>query len=199
MSHLPLFRSITMITLGLAMAAPVPAAKASPLEHLHKRLFGDDDDHKKKKKKKDKDHDYHGGHHQCIDVDHGGDCDRCGKALVVIRRSPVIEVRPSYERRYESYEEPASRRYAPVRSLEIDVQMALRRAGYYRGPIDGAIGPGSRNAIREFQVDNGLAVTGRIDRGLCVPSVSEPCRRRRLRTCREKKQINTREPRRLTE
>ena len=48
-------------------------------------------------------------------------------------------------------------------SLEASVQRALRREGYYDGPVDGDIGPRSRCAIREFQEDNGLYATGRID------------------------------------
>lgn len=52
------------------------------------------------------------------------------------------------------------------RSLEVDVQVALSRRGYYRGPIDGDIGPGSRAAIRAYQYDRGLPVTGGIDRYL---------------------------------
>ena len=51
-------------------------------------------------------------------------------------------------------------------SLEVDVQRALKRRGYYSGAIDGDIGPGSRNAIRSYQADRGLAVTGRIDSAL---------------------------------
>ena len=49
-------------------------------------------------------------------------------------------------------------------SLEAAVQMRLRRAGYYRGRIDGIIGPASRSAIRRFQADHGLRPTGAIDR-----------------------------------
>ena len=51
-------------------------------------------------------------------------------------------------------------------SLSVDVQRELRRRGYYRGPIDGDIGPGSRAAIRAYQYDRGLSATGRIDRSL---------------------------------
>jgi hypothetical protein len=57
-------------------------------------------------------------------------------------------------------------RGAPVDSLGADVQEALRRRGYYRGVVDGVIGPGSRAAIRAYQHDRGLAVTGRIDTSL---------------------------------
>jgi hypothetical protein len=48
-------------------------------------------------------------------------------------------------------------------SIEVLVQSALARRGYYEGQVDGVIGPGTRSAIREFQRDNGLPVTGRID------------------------------------
>jgi Putative peptidoglycan binding domain len=43
------------------------------------------------------------------------------------------------------------------------VQAELARRGYYRGPINGVLGPESRSAIRSFQARNGLPVTGRID------------------------------------
>ena len=47
-------------------------------------------------------------------------------------------------------------------SIEVLVQEALARRGYYSGQVDGLIGPETRNAIREFQRDNGLPVTERI-------------------------------------
>ena len=47
---------------------------------------------------------------------------------------------------YESYSD----------GLAADVQRELRRRGYYRGSIDGDIGPGSRSAIRQYQADRGL-------------------------------------------
>jgi peptidoglycan hydrolase-like protein with peptidoglycan-binding domain len=43
------------------------------------------------------------------------------------------------------------------------VQSKLREHGYYQGPIDGVIGAGSRRAIRSFQAEQGLPVTGSID------------------------------------
>jgi hypothetical protein len=46
------------------------------------------------------------------------------------------------------------------------VQSALMKRGYYRGPIDGVIGASSRRAIRTFQANQGLPVTGLIDRKL---------------------------------
>src|SRR5438876_1387998 len=45
----------------------------------------------------------------------------------------------------------------------VDVQLQLQRAGYYDGPIDGILGPMTREAIAAFQADNGLAVTSVID------------------------------------
>jgi hypothetical protein len=50
--------------------------------------------------------------------------------------------------------------------LAVDVQRELRRRGYYRGSIDGDIGPGTRSAIRDYQYDRGLPATGRIDSSL---------------------------------
>jgi hypothetical protein len=51
-------------------------------------------------------------------------------------------------------------------SLVAEVQAELRREGYYRGAVDGVLGPRTRNAIAEFQDDRGLAVNGRITDGL---------------------------------
>src|SRR5437762_1661530 len=45
----------------------------------------------------------------------------------------------------------------------VDVQSQLQRDGYYDGPIDGILGPMTREAIAAFQADNGLAVTSAID------------------------------------
>src|SRR5207253_6066380 len=51
---------------------------------------------------------------------------------------------------------------APDRVI-VDVQSQLQRAGYYDGPVDGILGPMTRDAIAAFQADNGLAVTAAID------------------------------------
>lgn len=57
-----------------------------------------------------------------------------------------------------------TRYYAPSgSSLGSSVQRALRREGYYGGPVDGDLGPMSRAAIREYQAAHGLYVTGRVD------------------------------------
>ncbi len=40
------------------------------------------------------------------------------------------------------------------------VQKALRSAGYYHGEVDGKIGPDTREAVRNFQRENGLTPDG---------------------------------------
>ena len=44
-----------------------------------------------------------------------------------------------------------------------NVQTQLARDGYYTGPVDGVLGPMTRQAIAAFQADNGLAVTSTVD------------------------------------
>lgn len=64
---------------------------------------------------------------------------------------------------YYSTREAAPRSYYESprgNSTEAAVQQALVRAGYYRGPIDGNLGPASRQAIANYQADRGLRVTG---------------------------------------
>jgi len=56
-----------------------------------------------------------------------------------------------------------NRRYYDGNSVEFEVQRALARAGYYRGPIDGDVGYGTRIAIRDYQIDYGLIPTARIN------------------------------------
>jgi peptidoglycan hydrolase-like protein with peptidoglycan-binding domain len=48
----------------------------------------------------------------------------------------------------------------------VQVQDNLRRLGYYNGQVDGLNGTGTRNAIRSYQMDRGLPVTGRVDQEL---------------------------------
>ena len=42
------------------------------------------------------------------------------------------------------------------------IQTALKNAGFYQGNIDGEVGPMTREAIRQFQNNNGLAVDGKV-------------------------------------
>jgi hypothetical protein len=71
-----------------------------------------------------------------------------------------------YDSRYSNYiyDEPIyGYNYMEPRQVMIRVQRELRREGYYRGPIDGLIGPMTRAALARFQRDAGLYVTRRID------------------------------------
>ena len=43
------------------------------------------------------------------------------------------------------------------------VQAALQQQGYYRGGVDGLIGPLTRGAIADYQRDHGLYMTSTID------------------------------------
>ena len=47
--------------------------------------------------------------------------------------------------------------------LVVDVQRALARKGYYRGAVDGDLGPQTRASLREWQMDCRLPATGRLD------------------------------------
>jgi hypothetical protein len=51
-------------------------------------------------------------------------------------------------------------------NVAVQVQAALAQAGYYQGPIDGIVGPGTSAALAAFQHDNGLRVTGSITPGV---------------------------------
>jgi peptidoglycan hydrolase-like protein with peptidoglycan-binding domain len=48
----------------------------------------------------------------------------------------------------------------------IRVQERLARAGYYRGSIDGVIGPRTRYAIQAYERSHGLPADGIIDNRL---------------------------------
>jgi len=64
----------------------------------------------------------------------------------------VPEASPAYSYEYSSSE-----------PLAMSVQDQLTRLGYSPGPIDGVIGPQTRDAIADFQNDHRLSVTGQID------------------------------------
>ena len=53
--------------------------------------------------------------------------------------------------------------YAAPGDVTAQVQRSLAQQGYYYGPIDGILGPGTRSAIQRYQIDHGLAVTAAID------------------------------------
>lgn len=51
----------------------------------------------------------------------------------------------------------------PRMSTEARAQQRLRELGYYRGPIDGSFGRGSKASLVRFQRDNRLRPTGWLD------------------------------------
>lgn len=72
-------------------------------------------------------------------------------------------------RQYEIYskmdtvKQSSSAMYRTPSGFEIpalSLQEALKNAGYYKGTLDGKIGSGTREAIKNFQRDNGLKVDG---------------------------------------
>ena len=62
----------------------------------------------------------------------------------------------------ESYEKPAKKTYSePVIQLSSkQIQRALKKAGFYQGPIDGKIGTKTKEAIIKFHKANGLKADG---------------------------------------
>lgn len=50
----------------------------------------------------------------------------------------------------------------PYKPSGIEIQTALKNAGFYAGSIDGKIGPKSKKAIEDFQSANGLKVDGKV-------------------------------------
>jgi peptidoglycan hydrolase-like protein with peptidoglycan-binding domain len=50
----------------------------------------------------------------------------------------------------------------PLKPSAMDIQSALKNAGFYSGNIDGKIGPMTTKAIEAFQKENGLTVDGKV-------------------------------------
>lgn len=50
----------------------------------------------------------------------------------------------------------------PYKPTSIEIQTALKNAGYYAGVVDGKIGPISKKAIIEFQKASGLQADGKV-------------------------------------
>ena len=51
---------------------------------------------------------------------------------------------------------------APANDVAV-AQQRLKDRGYYSGPVDGVVGPAMEGALRAYQRDRGLKVTGRLD------------------------------------
>ena len=56
----------------------------------------------------------------------------------------------------------------PPDQIIANVQYVLQQLGYFAEAADGVLGPVTRAAIEDYQVENNLPVTGAIDRPLLV-------------------------------
>src|SRR6266568_1300259 len=66
---------------------------------------------------------------------------------------------------YYAYDGPiyVGHRAEPPDRVIADVQAELQQMGYYKGEVDGLLGPLSREALTAYQADQGLATTAAID------------------------------------
>ena len=66
---------------------------------------------------------------------------------------------------YYAYDGPiyVGQRAQPPDQVIADVQAELQEMGYYRGEVDGLLGPLTREALTAYQADQGLATTAAID------------------------------------
>jgi hypothetical protein len=66
---------------------------------------------------------------------------------------------------YYAYDGPiyVGHRAEPPDKVIADVQAVLQDMGYYRGEVDGLLGPLTREALTAYQADNGLTTTAAID------------------------------------
>jgi Putative peptidoglycan binding domain len=72
-----------------------------------------------------------------------------------------------YPYSYYDYDQSGYENAAPYDdSLVAQVQTRLARAGYYRGAIDGVMGPETRRAIRGYERSHGLRVDGMVSNEL---------------------------------
>jgi hypothetical protein len=76
---------------------------------------------------------------------------------------PAWGYQPSAQ--YYVYDGPiyAGRQAEPPDRVIADVQASLQEMGYYKGEVDGLLGPLTREALTAYQADNGLYTTAAID------------------------------------
>jgi len=64
---------------------------------------------------------------------------------------------------YSDYSGGSYYGYSDIGTVSVrDLQDELARRGYYKGTVDGVMGPLTRQAITDFQQDNNLRTTGRV-------------------------------------
>ena len=66
---------------------------------------------------------------------------------------------------YYAYDAPiyAGKHAEPPDKVIADVQAVLQEMGYYKGEVDGLLGPLTREALTGYQTDQGMTVTAVID------------------------------------
>jgi hypothetical protein len=66
---------------------------------------------------------------------------------------------------YYAYDAPvyAGKHAEPPDKVIADVQAVLQEMGYYKGEVDGLLGPLTRQALTGYQTDHGMTVTAVID------------------------------------
>jgi Putative peptidoglycan binding domain len=76
---------------------------------------------------------------------------------------PAWGYNPSAE--YYAYDGPiyVGQRAEPPDKVIADVQAVLQQMGYYKGEVDGLLGPMTREALATYQADQGLTQTAAID------------------------------------
>lgn len=86
-----------------------------------------------------------------------------GERMVVLqpRRAPPAGMAAAPSRDAAATERLLARSGGLGEQLRL-VQRELNRAGFFAGPVDGRMGPLTRQAIRAYERDQGLAVTGRL-------------------------------------
>jgi peptidoglycan hydrolase-like protein with peptidoglycan-binding domain len=81
------------------------------------------------------------------------------KAEQQVAPSPAQPAAPAAQAKVETALTPPQGPYKPS---AIEIQTALKNAGFYTGKVDGKIGPMSKKAIEAFQKANGLTADGKV-------------------------------------
>jgi peptidoglycan hydrolase-like protein with peptidoglycan-binding domain len=75
------------------------------------------------------------------------------------QQAALVPAQPAAPAKVETALTPPQGPYKPS---AIEIQTALKNAGFYSGKVDGKIGPMSKKAIEAFQQANGLTVDGKV-------------------------------------
>lgn len=87
-----------------------------------------------------------------------------GPAFGITFAAPIPVYRPVYYAQPAPYYVQQEVRVSRPASTLVRAQYQLANLGYYSGVVDGSFGPLTSRAAAQYQADNGLRVTGRLDR-----------------------------------